>query len=120
MKFKIDENLPVEVAEVLRHAAHDACTVLEQQYGGRPDAEIASLCQHEERILITLDKDFANIRMYPPERYAGIIVLRVKQQDKPSVLKMMQRVLLFLPNKPLEHHLWIVEETRIRIRGQNP
>ena len=34
MKFKIDENLPVEVAELLREAGHDAATAIEQQLGG--------------------------------------------------------------------------------------
>lgn len=37
MKFKIDENLPVEVAELLRQAEHDAVTVLEQHLGGKAD-----------------------------------------------------------------------------------
>ena len=35
MRFKIDENLPVEAAELLRQAGHDAVTVLEQHLGGR-------------------------------------------------------------------------------------
>jgi predicted nuclease of predicted toxin-antitoxin system len=30
MRFKIDENLPVEVAELLRHAGHDALTMWDQ------------------------------------------------------------------------------------------
>jgi predicted nuclease of predicted toxin-antitoxin system len=29
MKFKVDENLPVEVAQLLREAGHDVLTVLE-------------------------------------------------------------------------------------------
>lgn len=33
MRFKVDENLPVEAAEVLRQAGHEAATVLEQQHG---------------------------------------------------------------------------------------
>jgi predicted nuclease of predicted toxin-antitoxin system len=32
MKFKIDENLPVEVAEVLRQAGYEAATVHDQSY----------------------------------------------------------------------------------------
>lgn len=30
MRFKVDENLPVEVAALLRHHAYDALTVTEQ------------------------------------------------------------------------------------------
>ena len=43
MKFKVDENLPVEVASMLRHAGHDAVTVLEQHLGGNDDAQLAAL-----------------------------------------------------------------------------
>jgi len=43
MKFKVDENLPVEVAEVLRDAGHDAVTVVEEGLGGREDKAIRRL-----------------------------------------------------------------------------
>lgn len=31
MEFKVDENLPVEVADLLRQVGYDAATVFEQQ-----------------------------------------------------------------------------------------
>jgi hypothetical protein len=34
MKFKIDENLPIEVAVALREAGHDAMSVVEQGSAG--------------------------------------------------------------------------------------
>lgn len=37
MDFKIDENLPVEVADVLHQAGYDAVRVVEQHLGGAPD-----------------------------------------------------------------------------------
>ena len=55
MRFKIDENLPVEVAELLRRLGHDATTILEQHLGGSADPKVASVCQQERRILVTLD-----------------------------------------------------------------
>ena len=65
MKFKIDENLPVEVADLLRRSDHDAATVLEEELGGSADFDIALICRQESRALITLDADFADIRTYP-------------------------------------------------------
>jgi predicted nuclease of predicted toxin-antitoxin system len=44
MRFKVDENLPIEVAELLQQANHDALTILEQQLGGHADFNIASIC----------------------------------------------------------------------------
>lgn len=73
MRFKVDENLPIEVAEVLRTAGHDAATVNEEAVGGVCDPDLA-LVQRESRALITLDVGFADIRSYPPEEYQGLVV----------------------------------------------
>jgi predicted nuclease of predicted toxin-antitoxin system len=42
-----------------------------------PDREIAARARGTAAVLLTRDLDFANIRQYPPEDYAGIIVLRL-------------------------------------------
>ena len=118
MRFKVDENLPIDVAKMLRQAGHDAATVLEQQLGGSDDAQLAALCQRESRILVTLDMDFSDIRHYPPAGFPGLVVLRLRQQDKPYVLDVCMRLMQVLHQEPIEGHLWIVEEDRIRIRGE--
>jgi hypothetical protein len=73
VQFKVDENLPLEVAEVLRKEGYDARTVLEQGLGGEADADVASLCQREGRALLTLDTDFADSVAAKPayKLYAG-------------------------------------------------
>jgi len=40
MKFKIDQNLPIESADLLIAAGHDAITVYQQSLGGAPDERI--------------------------------------------------------------------------------
>lgn len=117
MRFKVDENLPVEVAQVLREAGHEATTVLDQHLSGSADPMIAAVCQQEGRTLVTLDLDFADIRTYPPADYPGVLVLRLRRQDKPHVLDVCARMLPLLAHQPLAQRLWIVEEDRIRIRG---
>jgi predicted nuclease of predicted toxin-antitoxin system len=118
MRFKVDENLPIEVAEMLRQAGHEATTVLEQHLGGSDDTQLAALCQLEGRILVTLDMDFSDIRTYLPAEYPGLVVLRLRQQDKPHVLDVFVRLVQVLDQEPMEGYLWIVEENRIRIRGE--
>ncbi|MCR4407815.1 MAG: DUF5615 family PIN-like protein [Anaerolineae bacterium] len=117
MEFKVDENLPVEVAALLRQVGYDVVTVFDQNLEGSSDPEIASVCQEEGRALITLDIDFADIRAYPPAQFSGLIVLRLHRQDKPHVLEVIERLIPLLSREPLECLLWIVEETRLRIRG---
>ena len=117
MEFKVDENLPTEAAVLLRQVGYDAVTALGQHLGGAPDSDIASVCQKEGRILITLDTDFADIRAYPPAQFPGLIALRLHSQDKPHVVEIIGRLIPLLASEPLEHLLWIVEVTRLRIRG---
>ena len=117
MKFKLDENLPVELGALLRGVGHDAHSVLDEHLRGAADHSIAKVCQDEQRILLTLDLDFANIKTYPPQNYDGIIVLRLARQDRDTVLAMMPRIVALLESEPISRRLWIVDETRTRIRG---
>jgi len=117
MKFKIDENLPIEVAKLLQQVGYDSATVYDQNLVGEVDEKIAAVCQSEKRAIVTLDTDFADIRAYPPGAYFGIIVMRLKRQDKPYVLEIVNRWIKALSDETLEGRLWVVDERQIRIRS---
>lgn len=117
MKFKIDENLPAEVADLLREEGLEAVTALDQKLGGARDPDIAAACKREERALVTLDAGIGDIRAYPPEHFPGLVVLRLQRQDKPHLLGVVRRLIPMFSTEPLASRLWIVEEGRVRIRG---
>jgi predicted nuclease of predicted toxin-antitoxin system len=77
MRGKVDENMPIEAADLLRAAGWDCDTVVEEKLGGAADPDIARRCQADGRVLFTLDTDFADIRAYPPGEHVGIVVLRL-------------------------------------------
>ena len=116
MRFKLDENLPAELAALFRRAGHDAVTVLDQDLGGAADPNVAAVCLQEQRAIVTLDMDFADIRTYPPAAYRGIVVFRVENQDRDHVLRVGTLFLRLLDGTELDRQLWIVEESRVRIR----
>ena len=116
MRFKLDENLPIELAVLIRRSGHNAATVLDQGLGGAGDSELASLCAKEGRILVTFDTDFSDIRTYPPKGSSGIIVLRLENQSRPHVLETVTRLLDAVSDSLAQGELWIVEESRIRVR----
>ncbi len=118
MRFKIDENLPIEFATLLTQTGYDAVTVTSQGMQGKPDPVIADVCVREGRALITLDLGFADIRAYPPHQYPGILALRVKRQDKKHLIRVLERIITMLKQEPVEGRLWIIEETQVRIRGE--
>ena len=117
MQFKIDENLPVELADALRQAGHSAETVHFEKLTGINDQQLSEVCLKEGRTLITLDVGFANIKTYPPEDYPGLIVLRSKRQDKSYILNIIEKLIATLETEEVAGKLWIVEERRIRVRG---
>ena len=116
MKFKIDENLPAEAAVVLRQSGFIADTVGDEQLSGSDDEVVVTASRSEDRVLVTLDLDFANIRAYPPGEHSGIIVLRLKCQDKATVLGYMRRLASALAKRKPDGELWIVDGNRIRFR----
>jgi predicted nuclease of predicted toxin-antitoxin system len=115
LRFKVDENLPVEAATLLRDAGHEATTVLEEGLGAAPDPGLYARCVAEERVLVTLDLDFADIRLYPPAGSPGILVLRLGRQDKPVVLACLARILEVLKREAIEHRLWVTDGLNVRI-----
>ena len=78
MKFKIDENLPVEFAKLLADFGHDADTVHDERLVGAPDSVVIVTCKTERRCLVTLDLDFSDMRAYPPSDLHGLIIFRLR------------------------------------------
>lgn len=116
MKFKIDENLPDEAAGLLRDAGYEAHTVKDENLSGSADPRIALTVQREQRALITLDTDFANIKNFPPMEYFGIIVMRPGAQDKQTVCGLVARLIPILAIRSPAQELWILEPARVRVR----
>jgi predicted nuclease of predicted toxin-antitoxin system len=116
LKFKIDENLPAECAVLLRDAGFGADTVADEHLTGAKDSVIAKKSCEEDRVLITLDLDFANVKAYPPMEHRGIIVIRLKRLDKPTILALMPRIISSLGARTPSGELWIVESDRVRFR----
>jgi predicted nuclease of predicted toxin-antitoxin system len=117
MKFKIDENLPDEVARRLEAAGHDAHTVADEGLRGSVDDELSMVLKREQRVIITLDRGFSNIHAYPPPEFSGLIVLRLRNQDRNLVVDTIERLIPEFTRRDLTGTLWIVDETRIRIRS---
>jgi predicted nuclease of predicted toxin-antitoxin system len=84
---------------------------------GTPDSRLAEVCRGEDRILVTLDLDFANIRSYPPATYPGLIVLRPANQAVPTILTAVSRLVPMLECEPIDARLWVVTDSKIRISG---
>lgn len=116
MRFKLDENLPTEIKSDLTAAGHDMETVVEEGLAGASDSALVGEIQKERRILLTMDKGIADIRAYPPEHLAGIVLFRPATQGRGATLSFMRRHLPALLMSDLAGRLVVVSESGVRIR----
>ena len=65
MKFKLDENLPVELAADLRGMGYDVDTVNDEGLRGAADPAVVNAALAAGRILFTLDKGIAQFAALP-------------------------------------------------------
>lgn len=88
---------------------------------GSADNDLAAICRREGRVIVTQDLDFSNIVAFPPEDHAGIIVFRLHDPSRRSLLAAIRRLLPMLASEPLSGQLWTVDDVGVRIRpGEQP
>ena len=116
MKFKLDENFGIRTLEIFRVAGHDIQTVRSKELQGCLDQNLYEICCKEQRCLVTLDLDFADVTRFPPTSASGIVVIRIPRNPSFALLEQLVRQFLqVLTQMPVEKKLWIVEVGRIRI-----
>lgn len=117
MRFLLDENLGRSGLQVFRVSSHDAIAAADLGLSGRPDDAIMAACRSEDRILVTLDQDFLDLRIYPLDSHPGIIVLRLGEQNPSSIQQTLQSIVHALSDGLLvTGRLWVVDGRKIRIR----
>jgi predicted nuclease of predicted toxin-antitoxin system len=116
VRFKLDENLPTDLGTWLRDEGHDLADVMGEGLGGEDDAPILAAATAEDRVLLTFDLDFADIRRYPPGSHAGIVVFRLHDQRWRTLEGPVARLLAGGTLENLEKGLAIVDESRVRYK----
>lgn len=117
MHFKFDENADPRWRIPLEAVGNTVSTVTEEKLQGEADVTIAAVCRSLDMCLLTLDVDFAQTASYPPEDYAGIIVLRHPKPTLKGMLLLVHQIARMMQSESPRGKLWIVEPGRIRIRG---
>ena len=115
MRAKLDENLGTRGADLLRSAGWDVATVFGEDLCAASDATRAEVCRAEDRALLSFDVDFANTLRFRPDRYSGLIVLRLAEPMLPGdIERALLRVVALADGRSPVGKLWIVDDRRIR------
>jgi len=116
MKFKLDENLGETGKALLEAAGHDVMTVRQQGLSGADDDHLYRVVGAEDRILVTLDRDFGEVLRFPPEKTAGIVIIAsIGRLSKSVIEARISDLLEVLQSEPIDGALWIIEPGRVRV-----
>lgn len=116
MRVKLDENVTVAARELLLAAGHDADTVPDEGLTGADEDRVLTACVAEGRMLITFDVGFGDLRAHPPALHAGIVLLRLRDQQPATTLAVMRRFLDEHDLDALAGTLVVVSDESVRIR----
>ena len=116
MNIFADECVYKSTVDLLRSWGHDVLTTQEAGLAGKRDEEILAYAVMHERVLITIDMDFSNIRHYPPKSHKGIIVAKIRPRNADAVHKALKHLLNNIKPDRLSKSLVIVDQNKYRIR----
>ncbi len=117
MKFKLDENVPWILKQVIElKGKHQVDSVFHEKLTGTDDRELIKRCKTEDRIFITQDNDFLNIDLFPDSSHCGIIMLKSKTQGKKAVKALFERFLEQFSIENAKNKVIVIEPSQINIR----
>src|SRR5262249_26207248 len=100
----------------LRSLGSEADTVYDEGFAGAPDEVLIDRARIEQRVLLTMDKGIADVRAYPPELYAGIVLIRPPSSGRSAVLEFIRPHLPLLLTLDLAGHVAVISEAGARVR----
>lgn len=112
MRFLVDECSGPTLAQWLQDQGHDVFSVYEQARG-ITDEEVLRIAVENERIVITVDKDFGEMIFREKRPHHGIILLRLKDERSKNKIAAMERLLANFATR-LRSQFVVVTDTQVR------
>ena len=115
LKFLTDENISASLVDALRNGGYNVEDIKEEKLFGIDDKEVLKLAFKENRVVITHDKDFANLLRYKSLKHKGVILLRFQNQSPSNVIKLFIPMLKSLKESKVRNSLVIISDDYIKI-----
>ena len=115
MKFLTDENIATSVIKSLRNKEYNVKDVKEENLYGSDDEKILSIANDEDRIVITHDKNFANLLNNPYKEHKGVIILRFSDQSPQNVSTKLLEFLDSVGENKIKNRVTIIADGFILI-----
>jgi predicted nuclease of predicted toxin-antitoxin system len=116
MKVKLDENLPSELADLLFTLGHDVHTVPQEFLTGFEDEVIFVTACREDRMLLTQDLDFSDVRKFKPGTHPGLVLIRLRDPSRRRLVIRLQQVLSTESMDQWKDCFVVVSDRKLRVR----
>jgi predicted nuclease of predicted toxin-antitoxin system len=116
MRIKLDENLPADIAADLAALGHDVDSVPEEGLAGHDDPTVWAVAQAAERVLITQDLDFSDVRAFAPGTHHGLMLIRLRGPSRSHLRARVLAVFLGEAVETWQRCLVVVGDRKVRVR----
>jgi predicted nuclease of predicted toxin-antitoxin system len=114
MLLLIDVSAGRAIAEALRHLAHDVAEVRDRD-PTLPDVDILSWAVSENRLVVTMDKDFGELVYRSGQSHAGVLLLRLESARNDEKVRVVTEIFNQFADQ-LSGRFTVYQDGRLRIR----
>ena len=93
MSILLDQCVPLIFLKSLENWGYTVSYARDHIEPNADDEDVIALATKLDAVLVTIDKDFANVLDYPPAAYQGIIVLRYRLAEEDVLKNSLQQAL---------------------------
>jgi len=83
---------------------------------GISDDEVYEKACKENRVIITMDKDFTRIFRFPPEKCGGIVVAKLYKRPVNETLTIFKKYYQSIKEEDIKRNLVVITPEGVRIR----
>ncbi len=114
LKFILDVGVGNKVEHYLTSQGYDA-TLISTINPSMPDSEILAIAENENRMVITMDKDFGELVYHSEKVHAGVLLLRLEDATGDEKVEVMKFIIENFINL-MESKFCVFKNGRLRIR----
>ncbi len=115
MKFLVDVGVGKKVETWLKENDFDVLSVRDIDSRAK-DSQILRWAVDQQRMIISMDKDFGELVYNSGKHHAGVLILRLEDADGDTKVEVIKKILAEYYDK-IESHFCVFQDGRLRIRG---
>ena len=116
LKFLVDVGVSKKVEEWLVQNGYDMKAVRDIDPGMK-DEKVLSLAVSDNRMLITMDKDFGELVYHSGLPHSGVLLLRLEDANSNEKLRIVEKILMEYSDK-LSNNFCVYQDGKLRLKKQ--